>query len=179
MSNLLPFDEKKKIARARRARAVAVAALLLFYAGTIASVALFPSYLLLRVKENNVVSELADIRKEDFTKESESLAAVVRDINTKLHVFSHDDAVLPVQEFITPLLLEKHPGVAVTSFHMEHSDTGTVLSIEGEARARADLIAFVDTLKQDARFSGVNLPVSNLVRDKNIQFSLQFNSAEN
>ncbi|MEK7650836.1 MAG: hypothetical protein AAB364_03160 [Patescibacteria group bacterium] len=51
------------------------------------------------------------------------------------------------------------------------------LEIAGQAATRAGLLQFIETLKRDERFANVESPVSNLIRSKDIDFTLKLTLA--
>jgi len=63
-------------------------------------------------------------------------------------------------------------------FKVEKKDTIPQLRVSGEARDRASLNAFVQTLRSDSAFSNVSFPVSDLAGGGTLDFSLvvQFKS---
>lgn len=148
--------------------------LLIVYLATIASVVLFPSYLLLRVKEKNINDQLTQIKKEDFSKESASLNIVVQDINAKLRAFPDTPELLPSETVIAPLLIGVHPGIGITDMNMVKNKEAIDITLQGTANTRQQLVQFVDTLKARSEFTEVSLPLSQLVKDKNTPFTLSF-----
>lgn len=54
---------------------------------------------------------------------------------------------------------------------------GGTLDIAGEAATRAGLLQFIEALKKDERFANVESPVSNLIRSKEIDFTLKLTLA--
>jgi|JI10StandDraft_1071094.scaffolds.fasta_scaffold38196_5 hypothetical protein len=177
MSNVLPHREYVNVKRMMRMRFVTAGLLLFFYTATIASVALFPSYVSLRVKEKNVNDQLTEIKKEDFSKESASLNIVVQDINAKLRAFPQTPEPLPSETVIAPLLLASHPGISITDMSMTKNKEAIDIVLQGTSRTREQLVQFVDALKARSEFTGVSLPLSQLVKDKNAAFTLSFSMA--
>jgi hypothetical protein len=64
--------------------------------------------------------------------------------------------------------------VSITSFAVEQpSSSVIVVTVQGQAPTRDALLAFKDRLAGIAPGASVDLPISELARDSNIQFSVQ------
>jgi hypothetical protein len=50
--------------------------------------------------------------------------------------------------------------------------------LQGKALTREGLIAFKKNLEQDKRFSGVELPISDLAKSKDIPFALRLSYSQ-
>jgi len=55
---------------------------------------------------------------------------------------------------------------------IETSDYSVLLT--GKAKSRDDLITFKENLEKEECFSNVNLPLSNLVAQKDVEFQIDF-----
>jgi len=64
-------------------------------------------------------------------------------------------------------------GISVTGIAMNRTGDGALLSLNGIAGTRENLLAFVGRLQEHVAFSQVTLPVSQLVFEEDINFSLQ------
>lgn len=86
--------------------------------------------------------------------------------------------VASVQEFsehrpkatqLFDVILNRQPGIEVSGMTI---DVGTV-SITGHADARRNLLAFEQHLKDTGMFTAISSPLSNIIRETNITFTLQ------
>ncbi len=175
MINLLPKEEKDLLVKMRLIRFVTLSSTFLFYTGIIASIALLPSYVLSVSKEKDIVILYEKLQLEESTKESNSLNVVVGDINQKLSLLPGDDPKRFSETFFEPIISRKGGAVSITSISYSKNTEGAFVGrISGVASTRSGLLLFVDELKKIPDFSEVSVPISNLVKDRDIAFSLDF-----
>ena len=146
---------------------LAVLAALVFAAGFLF---LAPSFLVTRLAEQKFLSSLA---AED--------QAAGRDITrrTILRVRSTGEVIAEVRLAVAQLprasaLLERFfaagEGISVTSFLIRKDGT---MALSGHATTRAQLLRFEETLRASDRFHEITFPLSNIVRERDIEFSMQ------
>ena len=76
---------------------------------------------------------------------------------------------------IAELVSYASPGIYISNISVARiSEGGLSLTVKGEASTRSQLLGFVEALKDDPRFSNVNLPIGVLARERNIEFNLSF-----
>ncbi|MDP3958351.1 MAG: hypothetical protein Q8Q36_02725 [bacterium] len=170
MINLLP-DSAKEAARAEYRRRLAVSSLVLFLtASFFVFLFLAPSYLLAYVK----LASLEE-RRALFRKSIEEATAVkeLALLEAELSVLRPKEAAPPVAALIEAVVKDKGPSVRLRQFSYERRGKTAKFDVSGSAATRASLIAFVDRLKKREEFEDVFSPVSNLVRDKDVEFTVQ------
>lgn len=169
--NLLPTEEKKivKLEETRR--------LILFFAGglvgvfIIGSALLSPSFLPLYLER----SEL----ERSLRLEEEARAALkVDEVFGRIHRF--ESAISSVRNFtrVSPraseileeLLAHAGSGIALDNVTVKKGGE-TVLT--GMAQGRRDLLQFEKNLRDSDKFQEISSPLSNIVRETNINFTLQ------
>lgn len=76
-------------------------------------------------------------------------------------------------------LASRPTGVALESWRWQAATDGAseILELGGRAATRAALLQFVESLKREALFAQVDSPVSNLIRSRDINFSLKLTLA--
>lgn len=79
---------------------------------------------------------------------------------------------LSPQTIIEPIVSALPAGVTITSLSIGVTDQGIEASVAGLADTRDELIAFTQALQGVGRFSNVDLPVSYLAQDSNIDYSI-------
>jgi len=175
MINLLPKEEKEVVIKIKRVRFVTLACIFLFYTTIVASIALFPAYLLSLEKEKELVQVYEKLQSEESTKETNSLNAVVKDINTKLSVLPNDKSKEFSKEFFDAIISRKGSLVSVDGLSYGKDSEGLNIGrVSGVAKTRSSLISFVDELKKVPEFVDVSVPISNLVKDRDIIFNFEF-----
>lgn len=173
MFKLLTEEEKKKVSGeygARRGVIIMFSLTLVLVTGLIG---LLPSYVLSSARHKEL-AERARVLNISFESSESEHEAWLSKINQKLRLLSPElDADRP-SDFIEKVIEERGTGISISRFSWNKTDDGTVLSVDGVAATRQDLIAFEARISGSGHFSGVVLPVSDLARDRDIDFSITF-----
>jgi type II secretory pathway pseudopilin PulG len=91
---------------------------------------------------------------------------------TLMKSYGKDAALAPA---LTRIVGAIPDDVSIRRMGFKFPNTGEgVITLNGNAQTRAALIAFVDALKKDPLFKGVSVPVSDLVSDDDLPFTLSF-----
>lgn len=102
-----------------------------------------------------------------------STTSFVKSVNLKLGIISNSleySSVIPV---IDEVLSKKTSSISLRGFNYLTTGTSTAtLNIAGTGSTRESLVSFVKSLEGVSFFKGVDLPISNLAKDKNIEFSI-------
>lgn len=170
-ANLLPPQEKKLLKREMSRR------LIKFFAGgitivlTFGSILILPSFFALYFQERELERSFL------FEKEaSESLGipktiADFRKFDVLLDsLASFAGGASRASDILDEMIKSAGPGVAVTSLTVRKGGEVTML---GVARGRSDLLNFEKNLRDSGRFQNISSPLSNIVRENNINFTLQ------
>ena len=67
--------------------------------------------------------------------------------------------------------------VSLTNFQFSNLVTAGKITVSGVASTRQDLAVFRDGVSGDKRFSAVDLPISNLIKDKDLLFTMNISFA--
>ncbi|OGZ45606.1 MAG: hypothetical protein A3J54_00795 [Candidatus Ryanbacteria bacterium RIFCSPHIGHO2_02_FULL_45_13b] len=172
--NLLPPEDQKRIGYKR---------LILFFtyihAGTfiiliIGNTLLLPTYFFLFFQNRGTNELLAAQQQTMETKEDREIESRIQQANTTLaylkttYAFTQDSLVASV----TDTIVKAPPGITFMflSFEKETSK----MTLRGHAPARNDLLQFITALRAHPSFHDIESPVENILRDKNISFTLSF-----
>lgn len=172
MQNLLTIEYKKNIRRLYHARVFTVA---LFVACVVSVISLILlatlSFLLYATSFDSINQQaLLDKNNEKNTLKSE------------YHSFLQSLAALPAggqnqntsfSNIFDLLLAKKETGIFLReiSFSGGGGKGGNVV-LRGTAQSRPVLVSFTEALRSEPLFSGVDSPVSNLLKEQNLDFSL-------
>lgn len=171
MINLLPEEYKKNIERKYEMRVFKV--ILLFILATLitATALLVPSYIISASKHD--LAEERSLRVLSFNnEESSKIEAKIREVNVKLSIIKPVLEV-PLHELIKLVVENKGNSVVIRSFNYESRGVTAKLDLLGVAKTREALLGFVDRLEKEKIFAEVYSPVSNLVKEKDIEFVIQ------
>lgn len=173
MINLLPIEQKKKLHREYTLRLVLVIVSGFIMTTVIGVVLLLPSFLLSKIKER-VVSNQASLLERKADKETANTLNNIL-INTKqqLTALSEDITETSPSLVISTALSHKPNGVIIKQVLLDKTPDGTLLSIGGTAESRSQLTSFSSAIKGDALFTSVEFPVSNLAKDRDIDFTIK------
>ena len=173
MINLLPLEQKKKLHREYTLRLVLVIVSGFIMTTVIGTVLLLPSFLLSKVKER-VVSNQASLLEKKADKETADTPNNIL-IITKRHLtaLSEDVTETSPSLVISTALSHKPNGVIIKQVLLDKTPDGTLLSIGGTAESRGQLTSFSSAIEGDALFTSVEFPVSNLAKDRDIDFTIK------
>jgi hypothetical protein len=175
MINLIPTEERKKMTVDFYLRFVVVFLLLGSFTVFVACLAILPAYFLSSEKNKVVDLKLAVQKNEPMPLFGEQYLATVKDVNNKLGLVENAEKnkFIISEKVVSAILLKKSPGVKITQL-IYGNDTvgGRKINIIGTAATRDSLLSFRRALEDDDAFKNVDLPISNFVKDTNIQFNL-------
>jgi|SRR3989344_313864 len=173
MFKLLTEEERRKVTRiyvTHRAIVMFSALVLVLVAGI---TGLLPSYILSNARQHEVLERTRVISSSRQMGDGLSLQAWLVETNRKLEVLSPMlDTDRPSDSF-GQILDQKIDGVIITGFSWSRVKGKITLSVDGVARDREVLITFEDRITASGFFSAVALPISNLAKDKNIDFQIK------
>ena len=169
MINLLPPQGKKLVAREYIFRVSAVAGFVCAFFLLASAVALVPTYILFSPsgagpsqEEKGVPSEEEYMQLVAELKEASGIAA---QLNKKINTVAASSVVTHIEDALFPDIT-----LAAITFSEEAAQVR--ISVRGTARTRESLRSFLDTLKKDPFFADAQVPVSELARDTNVQFTM-------
>ena len=177
MFKLLTDEERQKVAHEyvlRRTIVMLLALILVFITGIIG---LLPSYVLSNARQNEVL-ERSRIMDSIGEKGDESeLRAWLVETNRELRLLSPALDTDRPSDLIDKIIAERLAGMRIKGLSWAKVKGEIILSVSGIALNRQVLIEFENRLNSSGHFSAVSLPVSNLVRDKDIDFQVKLSPA--
>lgn len=181
MINLLPIKEKLDIYKMYFVRRVIIALALLFVTVVVGIIFLLPSFFLVVVKEERLREQARDTIKTISSEDGMNIGDVIASTNTKLDILARDEGTM-LSSVLASILEKKGTRIALSDFlfqkDVQDGNQRKKIVVKGESLNRETLISFADRLKRDPLFSLVDLPVSNLVKSKDIPFSITITLAE-
>lgn len=175
MINLIPNEEKKKIAKHFYFRLAVVSFLMLSLVICFTIMTIIPSYILSKAKENIADTKLATQKNEPVPILDQNTSLAIADLDVKLGMVEklQGDKFLVSERVISEILESKISDVKISRISYE-SDVvkGKKIGIDGEAPSRERLLLFRQALEDNQAFQSVDLPISNFVKGSNIQFHL-------
>jgi hypothetical protein len=175
MINLIPPSAKKSIAREYWKRVIAVWFFLFSAALVILSVFLLPTHLALRTEINFL--ETTVLAGVDRVSNYDISATELITASNQAQLLLDNASTNTPSELITVLTKAAGKNVALNNFQFSKLESTPGITISGVALSRQDLAQFRDAVTADARFAVVNLPISNLIKDKDLLFNMEITLA--
>ena len=172
MSNLLPKRDKKRLNIEYLFRLISI--VLIFSSTTIllSIISSLPSYFLSNTKTNLVEERVNFLKTYLEEKKKTDPAPVLFQTNEKIEVL--ELLKIPkINESIRSILSEKRSSIKINNFNLRGTDEGArSLFVGGEARDRDSLISFAESLESVSQFMNIDLPLSNLAKNRDVDFSI-------
>ena len=171
MLNLLPQDYKRKVKYEYIMRFVAVSAALGSLVLVTLAVAVFPTYISLRVEQAIAKNDLQTAKESSTAKDKNILLKTLKDLEGKMRavsIVSGENAT----DFIDKAVQLKNTGIKINSISYIKKDEKKDVVIEGVARTRNDLIDFSKKAKNSLWTVSSDIPISSFSKDHDIAFSI-------
>ncbi len=174
MINLLPISGIKKIISEYRIRLLITALVMLAVTMVIASVLLFPAYLLASHKRAVVLEDLSKRGDQKASsQEAKDLEKIIKETNATLDLLGEKGQKFSISnDILTKTAGFRTENIKITGIFYDKNGIESTFSLKGSAASRQSLTNFIDMLKKDVAFRDVSLPISDLVKDRNIDFTI-------
>ena len=173
MFKLLTELAKQKVKHEYRRRRTIVMLSGLILVLIVGTIGLLPSYVLLNARQNEA-RESVKVMNSSMEKDEPDLQAWLKSINHKLKLLSPVLDTDRPSEIVEKILDIRPASINMNSFSWKKASGKITLSINGVALDRQALIMFENRINSTGKFSEVVLPISNLAKDKNINFQINF-----
>jgi len=172
MINLLPNEDKITNKKDYLSRLFMVSGILLFVVITIAFVLFLPVFLSLFFEEKDLSGQLKVIKQGDTSVEAEKIYADLDVLNTRLSLYEkNNNEVRQVSVLIEKIIALKTSGIRISYLKYEKDSNGKIVII-GKSDNRADFVDFKKKLEDDELFGAVSSPLSNLLKETDISFTM-------
>ena len=176
MFNLLPENLKKQITKEYKLRLFIVAMFSLIIVQASFLVFLFPSWLVSNYKEKDFSSRNDEVNKSLSALDISSTTAFIKSLNARLVVINDGLEYPRLVPVVDTILSKKTPSIKIGAvYYTSNSATTGTLTVSGVSSTREALVSFADKIKEVEYLKKVDLPISNLAKDKNIEFSINMN----
>lgn len=180
MFNLLPDSLKEEIIKEYKLRKLIIVLLIIVFLQASFFVFMMPSWVNLSNKENELLERVKKFDNSPIVSGANALKLTVKLLNSEAIVM---DKTLEYQEFIpilNTIISNKTNSIKITDvLFTSISSSTSMLVVQGVSSTRDDLVNYKNTLDQTKMFKSVDLPVSNLAKDRNIVFSINLSTLSN
>ena len=175
---IMPAVAAEKIKTAKTAKSLlAVFAVLIFSAAAAGIIILMPMYSLVLSYKKDLSRELAVYLKKDAGL-ADSAALEIKKLNSRLDFVGKMSKAKGLNSVFKNILDKKNPGVKITYFSYEKGkepDGEDKVYLSGKSETRDEFLFFENRLKKELGDGKVVSPVSNLINEKDFDFSLVLN----
>lgn len=170
MLNLLPKDSVKKVRNEYLRRFSIVLLVGLSFVELFFLVAILPSYISINSEKKIAENVSQSIENSVNLKERDLVLSNVKDLETRLSLIETVQGEKP-SDFINKALSLKTNGIFIKNIIYSKKDkTKKEVTLEGSASSRASFIEFMNKVKSSEWATSSDIPISNLVNDKDIKF---------
>jgi len=180
--NLLPEENKVLFKKYYLRRLFVVFSFLIFSAVVAGIIVLIPMHLLISSYKNDLSAESAAYLKKDAKSADNAAVLEIEKLNSRLDFLEKAENDKKLNIIFKNIFDKKNSGVKIASFSYEKGNVSKIkdkisidddkISLYGKARKREDLLIFEGQLKKEWGDQKVISPVSNLINEKDLDFSL-------
>ncbi len=169
--NLLPSQERKIVEFAKTRRVMAFLAILASTLFLFASSLLLPSFLPLYFERRELERSLVLERMASAALKVDETVVRIRALQSVISTAKNSLSAPLKASFILDSILERlGNAITLTKLTVLKEDT---IFLTGSAKTRRDLLNFEKMLRDSGQFQDISSPISNIIRDVDISFSIQ------
>lgn len=183
MIDLLPASEKHAIRKEYHLRVLVVCFAMFSSVLAAMVISFFPTYLFTLSRYGAFLAESQSDEAQNRISQVKEMETTVRETNKKIDLLKSGASVPQVKDIFLEILESESQGVSITALSYDfggvvskkgkdNTTTPSSVSIQGKSSDRAPLLAFKDALVQKKEFGSVDLPISSLVKDTDLSFSI-------
>lgn len=175
MINLIPPTARRSVTIEYWLRAIAVWLLLLGTSCLILAILLFPTYILIRMQVSllgtNLTASSDKIATFDVSSAELTLA------NNRARILTSVTSTTPFSVYMDTVNQLAGGEVEITQMTFSRPESEGKIKLTGIAKNRQALAQFRDQLEANSAFANVNLPISNLIKERDLLFVMDINLA--
>ncbi len=171
MINLLPNENKIANKKDYLRRLFTVAGVFSFIIITVSLILFLPAFFSLFFEGRDLAAQLAVLKEGDASVGTKNVYSDLNDLNSKLSFYEKNKDEVVISVLIAKIVSLKTNGVKINYFKYE-KDKNARIMINGKSANRSDLINFKKKLEDDESFSSISSPLSNLLKDTDINFNM-------
>jgi Tfp pilus assembly protein PilN len=182
MINLIPIEERKEVRKDFYYRLLIVFLGMLVFVMIISLLAILPTYFISLENKISMSQRLEKQKNEIMPEIDQKSLVAIKELDTRLALLekSRKNKYVFSEMVVNELLSDKVAGIKIKSISYENdSSVGGRINLTGLSENREQLLLFRRTLENNPSFKDVDLPISNFVKGRDIQFSLSLISIPN
>lgn len=178
MINLLPLKNKSDIKKEYLRRVFVVFGFLVSFMIFSGIILLIPlNYFLGKLKLDNEKNLVFYKERADF-EETQKTKKIISDLNNKIKIFKkHQNEFHELNSVIEKIISYAPAGIKIDDFFYDRraDEKGNMIetiTVGGIGATRNDVVIFMENLNRNGVFKDVRSPVSNLLKSKDINFTI-------
>ncbi len=172
MINLLPTENQVINKKKYLSRLFLTVGFLVFILSIISFVLFLPVFLSLFFEEKDLTQQLNVIKKADSSVESEKIYTDLDVLNTRLSIYDkNSEEVRQISSLVKGIISLKADGIIINYIKYDKDKSGKII-ITGKSDSRSDFVDFKKRVEEDSSFSAVNSPLSSLLKETDISFTM-------
>lgn len=173
MFNLLPESIRSDIKNEYKTRRLFVVLLFVISLQITLVIFVFPSWINLNSKISDSKNRVNQLDNSKILNTSTDVKPIIKNINTELGIIDKSLDYPKLLPILDSILEQKSSSIKVSQFSYVSNSTSTaIINIKGVSATRESLVEFKRSLDGLKKFKGVNLPISNYAKDRDIEFSM-------
>ncbi|MBU3925928.1 hypothetical protein KJ763_02035 [Patescibacteria group bacterium] len=180
MINLLPSENKIKIKKEYLNRIIIIFGFSLLVLIFIAGVFLCLLFYLISIQKTNSEESFLLSQKEANLLNEKETSELIESVNfLSLRLVNGQKNTKETSQIIKTLILLKNDGIIIKSFSFSNAvgGSGREARISGKSKTRTELMNFIENIKKDNFFAEVNSPLSNFLKEENMDFNFSIKIA--
>lgn len=168
---LIPPEQKKNLIREYHLRVMFVCVGALCVLTAIAIISFLPSYFYIHSKEESLLFSTNSVKGAIKEKSDEDLQKTLLDVKQNISLLTNEETDL--YSIFSGIIEVKPISVKITHFtYVKNFGGPSSLILAGLSGDRASLLKFSKNLKAISHFENVDLPISNLAKESEIDFNI-------
>ncbi|MEK7567227.1 MAG: hypothetical protein AAB527_03795 [Patescibacteria group bacterium] len=175
--NLLPREYQEELKSERIKRLAAATGVAFFLIGAVNIILLLPSWVLFEVQEREMLRQLDALKKNPAFSRIADIEYEIGSLNSEIRAFNDlEKRRFEIAQALMSVLDSRPAGISVTNIVFSVADPKrsqpSQISVQGTAVNRDLLLKFAATNETNTFFKKVNSPISNLLKEANLNYSL-------
>ena len=176
MFTFLPEEYKKRAIKEYRFRLFMLCLGLTSVFFILGSAFALPTYSLVKTNKEIATEEHNTLIKNQL-EDPLVLEKEVRALNAQIEIIKTTSEHKSLTSVIERILTQKGDSITLQNISLRRGKEKGAVTIGGMASSRDALVAFSKRLQGEPSFSGINLPVSSLTKNKDIPFNISIDSS--
>ena len=175
MINLIPNQDKKKMAKNFYIRLTALCFAMFGICILFVSAALLPAYFVSLTKKDLAEERLETQINNTVPELDKQSLATIKNLNNQLSLIeeTQKNTFSVSKNIIQEIISQKMSDIKISQISYQiDPKNGKMVTLTGFAPSRERLLTFQQALQADPNFKSVDLPISDFLKNTNIQFNL-------